>query len=138
MVTGENGDQHMSKMAIPIIKELDSQVDAFIAPNDQLGSRRPFAEAIWANSSKPLIGIVKNDVMESWGATAVIYPSNKSMGQQAGKMVKRLLAGEPISTIIPEWPMKYGYAVNLPKARHFNMSVPIGILQLAGKNIIKR
>ncbi|MEW8028232.1 MAG: ABC transporter substrate binding protein [Candidatus Thiodiazotropha sp.] len=136
-VKGEDGDRRMAEMALPLIKELDSQVDLFIKPNDQLGARRQFAETVYAHSSKPLIGIVKNDVMKDWGAMAVVYPSHHSMGRQVAVMIRDLYEGKPIKQIFPQWPARYGYAIDLPKARQFGIAVPVGLLQLAGENIRK-
>ena len=137
LITGENGDRAMAEAAVAEIRALDPEVDAFIKPNDQLGTRRALAEAVYEHASKPLIGLVKDDVMGSWGATAVVYPSHASIGEQAAAMLVELFQGKPVARIVPEWPRKYGYAVDLPKARRFGIKVPIGILQLAGENIVK-
>lgn len=136
-IAGENGDRQMAEAAIPLVKELNGKVDAFIKPNDQLGTRRPFAEVVYKVANKPLIGIVKDDVMGQWGSTAVIYPSHTSIGEQAARMIKELFQGKPIADIAPEWPKKYGFAVDLPKAKQFNITVPVELLQLAGDNIVK-
>ncbi|PUB78055.1 MAG: hypothetical protein DBO99_08130 [gamma proteobacterium symbiont of Ctena orbiculata] len=135
LVKGEEGDRRMAEMAIPLIKELDGEVDLFIKPNDQLGARRHFAEMVYAHASKPLIGIVKKDVMEDWGATAVIYPSHSRIGQQAAAMIRDLFAGKPIREIPPQWPAHFGYAVDITKAIQFGITIPVGLLQLAGENI---
>ncbi|MEG3640171.1 ABC transporter substrate-binding protein [Magnetococcus sp. PR-3] len=137
LITGEDGDQRMADAAIPMIKSLDPQVDAFIKANDQLGARQPFAEHVSQYATKPLIGLVRQDVMEQWGASAVIYPSHSSIGKQAAKMVKRLLDGEAITNLTPQWPAKFGYAVDLRNTRKHRIVVPVGLLQLAGENIIK-
>ncbi|MBF0220522.1 MAG: hypothetical protein HQL49_13490 [Gammaproteobacteria bacterium] len=137
LVTGENGDKIMAESAIPIIKELAPQVDAFIKPNDQLGTRRQFAEVVFNTANKPLIGITKDDVMGSWGATAVIYPSHQSIGEQTARMIKALFEGKKINGIMPEWPKQYGFAIDLQKTKKFNITVPVELLQLAGENIIK-
>lgn len=137
LVKGEEGDRRMAEMALPLIKELDSQVDLFIKPHDQLGARRQFAEMVHAYSSKPLIGLVKNDVMQEWGAMAAIFPSHRSIGQQAAVMIRDLFEGKPIKLIFPQWPARFGYAVDLHKARQFGITVPVGLLQLAGENILK-
>lgn len=137
LVTGENGDKMMAEAAIPHIKELDPIVDAFIKPNDQMGTRRNFAEVVLATASKPLIGIVKDDVMGQWGATAVVYPSHVSIGQQTARMIKEIFEGKKVADILPEWPQTYGFAIDLPKTKRFGINVPIEILQLAGDNIIK-
>jgi len=137
LVTGEHGDKAMAEAAIPFIRELDARVDAFIKPNDQMGTRRSFAEAVHAHASKPLIGITRDDVMADWGATASVYPSHESIGQQAAAMIRKLLAGLAPAQIPPEWPKKYGFAVDLNKTRHFGITVPIQILRLAGRNIVR-
>ena len=137
LVTGENGDKLMADAALPHIRELNAQVDAFIKPNDQLGTRRQFAEVVFKTATKPLIGITREDVMGHWGSTAVIYPSHTSIGEQAARMIKELFEGKQIADITPEWPKKYGFAVDLPKAKLFDIVVPIELLQLAGDNITK-
>ncbi|MBF0400600.1 MAG: hypothetical protein HQL90_07510 [Magnetococcales bacterium] len=137
LIGGEEGDKRMAEMAVPLIRELDGQVDAFVKSNDQLGTRRHFAKVAYDHATKPLIGMVRNDVMEQWGATAVVYPSHESIGRQAADMIRRILSGEPVSRILPQWPARFGYAVDLPKTRQFGLTVPIGLLQLAGRNIIK-
>ena len=137
LITGENGDRLMAEAAIAHIRELDALVDAFVKPNDQMGTRRQFAEIVFKTATKPLIGITQADVMGGWGSTAVIYPSHASIGGQAAQMIKALFEGRNIADIAPEWPKKYGFAIDLPKARQFNISVPVELLQLAGDNIIK-
>lgn len=137
LITGEHGDKQMADAAIPLIKELDAQVDAFIKPNDQLGTRRLFAETVYKTASKPLIGITRDDVMGHWGSTAVIYPSHSSIGQQTARMIKEVFQGKNTAEIYPEWPKKYGFAVDLPKARQFKIAVPVELLQLAGENVVK-
>ncbi|MBF0266273.1 MAG: hypothetical protein HQL46_13495 [Gammaproteobacteria bacterium] len=137
LVTGEHGDKQMAENAIPIIKAIDAQVDAYIKSNDQLGTRRQIAEVIYANSSKPLIGIVKNDVVQKWGATAVVFPSHESIGKQTASMIRDIFEGKTIQQIKPQWPKLFGYGVDLSKTNQFGIKVPIGILQLSGSNIIK-
>ncbi|MCG7989345.1 MAG: hypothetical protein JAZ20_03185 [Candidatus Thiodiazotropha weberae] len=137
LITGDDGDEQMANLAIPVIKQMNDQVDAFLKPNDQLGARRHFAEAVKTYGKKPLIGLVKNDVVSEWGATAVVFPCLKSIGRQLGEMVSELFEGVPIEFIEPRWPARFGYAVDLNKTQQFGINVPVGILQLAGKNIIR-
>ncbi|MCG7909331.1 MAG: hypothetical protein JAY68_00720 [Candidatus Thiodiazotropha taylori] len=137
LITGEDGDELMAKMAIPVIKQMNDRVDAFLKPNDQLGARQHFAEVVEAHGEKPLIGLVKKDVVADWGATAVVFPCLESMGRQLGDMVYKLFDGMPIEFIEPRWPARFGYAVDLNKTQKFGINVPVGILQLAGENIIR-
>ncbi|MBF0507004.1 MAG: hypothetical protein HQL09_09230 [Nitrospirae bacterium] len=137
LVTGEFGDKAMAAEAGKHVRELDSRVDAYIKPCDQMGTRRNFSEVVYKTSGKPLIGIVKDDVMGQWGATATMYPSHASIGNQTARMIKELFEGKKTSDILPEWPLTYGFAVDLRKAKQFGISVPVEILQMAGENIIK-
>ena len=52
-------------------------------------------------------------------------------------MIRKLLAGLTPDQIRPEWPKKYGFAVDLNKARRFGITVPIQVLLLAGHNIVR-
>ena len=90
-----------------------------------------------AVATKPLIGITRDDVMAQWGATAVVYPSHESIGQQAAEMLKRLFTGSQPADIVPQWPSKFGFAVDLSKTRRFGIQVPVQILRLAGPNVVK-
>lgn len=137
LVTGENGDRQMAEAAAKHVKALDASVDAFIKPVDQMGTRRNFSEMVHNTATKPLIGVVKDDVMGRWGATAVVYASHQSIGKQAGRMIRELFEGKKVADISPEWPKEYGFAVDLPKTRQFGISVPVEILQMSGENIIK-
>ncbi|MCX8043651.1 MAG: hypothetical protein N3B18_05920 [Desulfobacterota bacterium] len=137
LVTGEEGDKAMAHAAINYIKELDSKVDAFIKPCDQMGTRRHYSAVVYQYATKPLIGITKDDVMDNWGATATMYPSHKSIGVQAARMIKELFEGKPVSAIIPEWPKEFGLAFDLTKAKRFGVTVPIFMLEIAGHNIVK-
>lgn len=136
-VTGEHGDVQMAEAAEKHVKALDANVDAFIKPIDQMGTRRYFSEIVYKSASKPLIGVVKDDVMGRWGAAAVIYPSHQSIGRQAARMVRDLLQGKEIADITPEWPKEYGFGVDLRKTRQFGINVPVEILQIAGENVVK-
>ncbi|MFA7279418.1 MAG: ABC transporter substrate binding protein [Sterolibacterium sp.] len=137
LVTGEHGDQQMAEAAEKHVRELDASVDAFIKPVDQMGTRRNFSEMVYRAASKPLIGLVKDDVMARWGATAVVYAAHASIGKQAARMIRDLFEGKAVAEILPEWPREYGFAVDLAKARQFGLNVPVEVLQMAGENIIK-
>ncbi len=137
LVKGEAGDATMTQLARPIVHELEQQVDLFISANDQLGARQSFSNLIRKHTDKPLIGIVRSDVMDDWGAFAAVFPSHESIGRQAANMIQKLFEGESVEQIEPEWPREYGYAVDLKKAQGYGVSLPVGILQLAGENIVR-
>jgi len=131
MVRGDNGTQRMAMLSAPLIQELNSQVDVFLAPNDQMGINPEFARTMAKNANKPLVGIIEPDAREGWGAAMNIYPSLPGMGLQAGKMVARLLAGEPISAIPAETPAKIGIAFDWKLIEHFGISVPADLVALS-------
>jgi len=137
LVTGKNGDKEMAALSKKQIQDIDSKVDAYIAPCDQLAARRLFSEAVYNTSKKPLIGLVKDDVMGKWGAMAAIYPAHESIGSQSARMIQELFEGKKISEIIPEWPHRFGVAIDLHKAKQFGIDVPVELLQMAGENIVR-
>lgn len=137
LITGEMGNAQMTEVAKKYVAELDSLVDIFISPNDQLGATPPFAQMVYKNATKPLIGLGLKDVVEHWGATMAIYPSQESAGQQAAFMIKSLFEGQSIKTLIPQWPKQNGFAFDLKKAKQFGIKIPIQMIELAGENIVK-
>jgi putative ABC transport system substrate-binding protein len=90
-----------------------------------------------AETDKPLIGLVRDDVMAGWGALASVYPLHENIGELAAAMVRDLFEGKPLSEIEPQAPSRFGYAVDLHRAQALGLKVPVGILQLAGKNIVR-
>lgn len=136
LVTGPSGVRAMAEKSRRHIRELDTVVDAYISANDQLGANIHFSEAVYGMAKKPLLGLEKDDVMGGWGAFAAIYPSGETVGNQVARMIKRLFEGGVVGEILPEWPQKYGVAVDLRKARRFGVDVPVEVLQMAGENIV--
>lgn len=136
LITGEDGSRLMAENAKPYVLELDSKVNVFISPNDQMGVKRPFADMVYRTASKPLVGLGVKDVMEGWGATMSIYPSQESAGRQCARMIRDIFQGGNIETITPEWPKENGFAFDLRKAKRFGIKIPIEMIELAGDNIV--
>jgi putative ABC transport system substrate-binding protein len=138
LIKGETSSlQMMSELAQKYIVEIDPQVDLFLSPNDQLATARYFSEMVYKTATKPLVGISRNDVMEGWGATMSIYPSELSAGRQSAFMIKKLLEGEDIKNILPQWPKENGIAFDLRKAKHFGIKIPVKMMELAGDDIVR-
>lgn len=137
LVTGEKGTKYMAQAAKEFVLELDPLVDVFLAPNDQMGVQEYFCRMVYECATKPLVGLGKESVMQGWGATMVVYPSNRSMGRQAAKMIKEIFEGKPIKEIYPEWPRENGFAFDLSKAREFGVKIPVEYIEMSGDNIIK-
>ncbi len=136
-VKTEQGYKRMVKLAEKHVIELDSQVDVFLTPNDQMGIQKEFAELVYNTASKPLVGVSEKDVMEGWGATMTVYSSQVAAGQQTAVMLKKLFEGIPMKEIIPEWPAESGIAFDLKKIEQFGLTVPPELLEKAGENIVR-
>ncbi|WP_159084660.1 ABC transporter substrate-binding protein [Dongshaea marina] len=132
-VKSETGDKRMARLAIPHIKELNSQVDLFISPNDTMGVQEAFAQAVADHATKPLLGLGRKDVMHGWGASLSIFPDLTKMGIETARMMDRLLQGEQISQVFPEWP-PVGIAFDLERLKAFGIEVPMQERQRAGEN----
>jgi len=137
LLKGEEGSKKMAESAIQHVKELNSKVDLFLSPNDQMGVSPFFPKMVYQYATKPLVGLTLKDVMEKRGATISIYPSQKSAGYQAANMLNRLFSGESFRSLHPEWPHENGFAFDLSKTKQFNIAIPIDMIELAGKNIVK-
>lgn len=129
--------QLMADLARKYVLELNPVVDLFLSPNDQMGAERPFAEMVYKTATKPLVGISRKDVMDGWGATLSMYPSEISAGRQSALMIKKLFQGDNIASIIPQWPKENGIAIDLRKAKRFNIGIPIQIMEMAGDDIVR-
>jgi len=136
-VKGSTGSQEMAELARPIIKEIDSQVDVFLSPNDQMGVQPYYAKMLYEEATKPLVGLGHKDVMDQWGATMSMFPLQSGVGVRAGNMIVELFKGAEIIDIIPEWPDENGVAFDLDKIEKFRLEVPIDLLRLAKKNIVQ-
>lgn len=137
LLTGEEGSKKMADSAIQHVKELNEKVDLFLSPNDQMGVSPFFPQMVYQHATKPLVGLTLKDVIEKRGATVSIYPSQKSAGYQAAHMLSRLFSGESFQALHPEWPHENGFAFDLSKTKQFNIAIPIDMIELAGKNIVK-
>ena len=133
-VKSEGGDERMARIAKKYVLELNDKVDLFISPNDTMGVQKPFAKMVYKNSTKPLIGLGRKDVMEEWGATMSIYPSLEEAGVTAAHMIYKLLNGSKIKDIKPSWP-NTGVAYDLAKAKEFGIKIPKELIEEAGLNI---
>lgn len=135
-VKSEGGHKRMALLAKEHVRALDSTVDLFLSPNDQMGAQAPFSRMVWETASKPLVGLGRKDVMEGWGATLALYPSLPGMGQQVARMMVKSFNGEGIEKITPEWPVS-GMAFDLKKASRFGIEIPPELIGQAGENIIR-
>lgn len=136
-IKSEGGHRRMSLLAQKYVEELNPIVDVFLAPNDQMGAQDAFAKMLFSVATKPLIGLGRKDVMEGWGATAAIYPDLPEVGKRAANMIVQLFEGKMIKQIPPEWPSHIGIAIDLKKAKRFNIKISEELLKTSGSNLIQ-
>mgnify|MGYP000199724525 CR=1 FL=1 len=133
-VKSEGGHKRMARIAKRFVLELNDKVDMFMSPNDTMGVQKPFAKMVYANATKPLLGLGRKDVMENWGASMSIYPALSKAGITIAQMITRLFEGSNIKTIIPQWPST-GVTFDLTKAKEFGIIIPKELIKEAGINI---
>ncbi|OUR95796.1 hypothetical protein A9Q84_14945 [Halobacteriovorax marinus] len=122
-IPSEGGHMRMAKLAKKYVLELNDQVDVFLSPNDQMGTQKAFAQMVFSNSKKPLIGVGRKDVNESWGATASLYPSLLNIGYVAADMILKLAKRKSLKSILPTQP-KEGITIDKKLAKKFNLKIP--------------
>lgn len=103
-VPGERGTARSVALARDKVAELDSKVDVFLAPNDQMGVTERFVRMVAEEASSPLIGINKSTAAGASGAVAALYPSDESAGRTLADQVLAYLSGEPFDRIFPGRP----------------------------------
>lgn len=122
-IASERGQERMASISKEIVKKIDSQVDLYISPNDQMGTQSPFAQMINAESTKPLIGIGKKDVTQNWGAHASIAPSLEDIAKNAAFMISEVAKGKSINSLLPKWP-KYNIYIHKKKMKALGHKIP--------------
>ncbi len=130
-IPSDGGHHRMAEIAKKHITELDSIVDVFLSPHDQMGAQSPFAKNVLAIATKPLIGLGHDDVSLGWGATASIYPDETAIGVQAANMIERVLNGESISKIHAVRPSNFGIIIDKTKAEKFGVTLSEKLLNEA-------
>lgn len=134
-VKSNMGYRRMSMLAEKHVRELDPQVDAFLSPCDQLGTKREFAEMVSRTSRKPLMGLTENDIRQDWGAHFAFYMNQHKSGKRAAGMIVRLFRGERIRNIIPESPQGE-YGINMKRSKKIGLEYPHSAIRKAGRNIV--
>ena len=132
-VPGDQGTKRMVMLATAQVEALAPEVDAFLAPVDPLGLVPEFDSMVTQTTNKPLIGIIEPDVRDKWGATMTISPSLTGIGRQAGRMVARLLAGEPVAHIPAEPSEEMGVLFDDSQLARFGLAVPADLRAQADK-----
>ncbi len=122
-IPSEGGHKRMTQIAEQFVKELDPLVDVFLSPSDQMGAQPPFPAMVKEKATKPLVGVILDDVQSQWGATATIYTDLEGVGHQAAYMVAQVLKGEVVKNIYPLHPKKYGIIISKKLAAKHNLSL---------------
>lgn len=120
-VPSDGGQQRMARLAAAEARQLDDQVDLFMAPNDQLGVQPYFAQALAPVISKPLMGVGERDVREGWGAAFTIYADQAEAGRQLAEMLFRYVSGTPFAELWPQPPRKFGILYQPQLSQRFGL-----------------
>lgn len=121
-VPGDGGQQRMTRLAVMEARELDSQVDLFLTPNDQMGVQPYFSQVLTSSISKPLMGIGERDVRDGWGAAFTIYADPAAVGRQLAEMIFRYLNGTPFEQLQPQYPKAFGVLFDPVQCRRFGIT----------------
>ena len=134
-VNSDLGHVRMLSLLERPVLELSSEVDLFMTPSDQLGIRQEFAQVVTSLTDKPLMGLSEKEVQE-WGAHFGLYPVLEQSGTAAGRMVARILKGEPVQDIIPTYPVGV-FGVNLTQSEKIGLHFPDQLLSKVGMQIFE-
>lgn len=134
-VRSDRGYERMAWLAEKYVRELDSVVDVFLTPSDQLGTRKEFAQVVTANSDKPLMGLSEYEIKEDWGAHFAYYMDQNDAGREAGRMIIEILNGEQIKNIVPISP-KGQYGINMKRSKKIGLTYTKAVLEKADGNIV--
>ncbi|MGM0508232.1 MAG: ABC transporter substrate-binding protein [Fusobacteriota bacterium] len=96
-VKSDAGHKRMVLLAKDIVQELDSKVDIFLSPNDQLGTSDEFGLMVFNTAKKPLVGLE-----EERGAALALGPNLKENGKIIASMINRVFNGESLENIKPQ------------------------------------
>ncbi len=131
-INTDKGHIRMAQLTSAAAATLHAKVDLFMTPSDQFGITKAFSAAIKSASSKPLMGLSKDEVKD-WGAHFALYPRQDLAGKKAGKIIAGLLNGEAFEEQIPDYALGE-YAINIQSAKNSGITFPDHILQ--DKNIV--
>lgn len=123
-VPGENGPQRMAMVAAGHAARMDSTVDVFLTPNDQMGIHPDFTRRLAAVVSKPIMALGDTEMRQKTGALFSVYPDTVEVGRTLAAMVIRMFGGATIRDIGPLW-APYSYILDREQVRRFGVQVPL-------------
>lgn len=123
-VSGENGTRRMAHEAAAAAAELDSEVDLFLVPNDQMGITPEYAKLFYQCVSKPILGLSEAQTAPGNGAALAIFSSHRFIGNRAAEDIASLFSGTPFADILPSratWDVAFNrelcerYGIRIPE-----------------------
>ncbi len=103
-VSSEGGYKRMISIARNRAIEIMDEVDLFMSPSDQMGTKIEFSQMIYTSTGKPIIGISKDEVEAQNGAIASIYPDLKDIADRAANAVIAFIDNAATNSLIPRKP----------------------------------
>ena len=106
---------------------LVGKVDAVFINNDNTALAAFDSIIKISNSYK--IPVFSSDIdLVQKGALASLGPDQYELGRQTGRMVARVLRGEPVQSIAPELPADIDVKINFSQAKEMGIEITAGIL----------
>lgn len=102
---------------------LADKVDALFINNDNTGLAA-FDAIVKVGKAKKKPVLSSDTDMISKGALAVLGPNQYEIGRQTGRMIVRILRGEPPATLSIEYPQKVELHLNLKAAADIGLTIP--------------
>lgn len=114
------------------VASLTSDVDAFFTPNDNMvASAMAIYSQLATDAGKPIY--VGADAMVSDGGLATVGIDYNLLGEQAGRMINRIIGGESIGDNPVETVSEYAKIINMGIAEKLNITIPA---ELEGEFVI--
>ncbi len=120
-VSGGQGMTRSISIAREEVSELDSEVDVFLVPNDQMGADERYVRMVSEVASSPLIGVDESNLDGPSGAVAALYPPVDVAAELLADKIVRYLAGEPFQQMFPRQ-LQGRPAINPDRAEEFGLN----------------
>ncbi len=105
--------------------KLRDKVDAYFVNNDNIALAAFGSIVQIAESAGKPVYVSDTDLVEQSGALAAMGPKQYELGRQAGKMLLRVLKGDPVAEMPVEFAQKRTVSVNQKAADRLNIKLPV-------------
>ena len=117
-------------------KDMDDSIDFYLSTIGPLGLLEGFTGGLVAQSKKPVM-FCSHDQSLREGCLLQIDSNASEVGRIAATSISEILAGKPVSDIVPLKVESVRLGVNLKKAKEIGLVIPSNILKLSIDNLVK-